>query len=1025
MLSAPIQTKNLYTQNLTKKFFFICFFISLFHFSLKLEAQVMCGYDLGRTDTVKAKLFQAEDEKLNQMIQVQIAKERSNRMVNGQIRNQSSGKIKSNSTALPPTVYVPVVYHIIDADPFTITDAMVQESLDDLNRAYAHQGAYSVDPLGEDTRIQFRLAQRTPTGEKSNGINRIKSFYDIVDVDLEDAALKNQIKWDPSKYANIWVVKKINGEIQPSRFECGQWTRMAYGGYASAGGGMVVAGLNTAVIAHEMGHYLSLLHTFQGTNCANNDCSTDGDRVCDTPPDRSTKGSPCSNPENSCGTDTLSGPFTVDVPDNISNFMDYGTNCPTVFTPGQGERMRAFLAVFNGGSLLVSDGVNPPCTDNINALYEITNNPFPITGSTVEFTNRSSGASSYEWWMKDMGSGTETIIGTSSNLNYLFAIAGTYQIKLKAFNATNTCSSSYYTQLLVSCGTVARFSPDKRIVASKTGIYEDTVTFKNHSENADSFAWYIRNNTTGIQELISNATDLKYSFPSAANYSIWLVASKASCTSTSQTFTLNVIEASSDAMLNIYSVNCYKNDSIRVYFGVTNNGIDTIPAGTIVRFYNRDTAQDGRVQMDTAFKLPTDILGKCSAVFVHIVKADRNRSDSLYMVLDEENNLKEISKTNNRRSKILFQPKRSISPKDTTVFVNSTQSFKLNYAPDAVTSILWSSSAGSFDCPSCINTSTKIVDTTYIKVKTLTQFGCEDSATAIVNIFPNDLVISSPAIYCYQNNDSVLVKTKICLLNGYEQLTRNIKVQYFDALKTELGAQLLYETIVPASTLFTNSCATIEHHFGRKSASNIYVYVNPDLSIYEDQVANNNISLPYNIFKIGVPVSQISIARGDPYPLSISQLGEPVTSIVWRPAFALNCTTCFTPILQTNSSTMLTVQASSEYGCKDSASIWVNAYYKSHLILPTVFTPNGDGKNDFFYVIAGREVVKVKLFTIMNRWGAVVFNKSGALPNSYADGWDGSYNGKPAEAGTYIYQLMVELSDGSTETKKGNITLIR
>ena len=211
----------------------------------------------------------------------------------------------------------------------------------------------------------------------------------------------------------------------------------------------------------------------------------------------------------------------------------------------------------------------------------------------------------------------------------------------------------------------------------------------------------------------------------------------------------------------------------------------------------------------------------------------------------------------------------------------------------------------------------------------------------------------------------------------------------------------------------------------RKAANHIYVYVNPDLQIYEDQVSNNTVSIPYAVFKIAVPVNQISIARGDPYQLSIQQLGEPVTNILWTPGFALNCTNCFAPILNTNSSTMVTVQAGSQYGCKDSASIAVNAYFQSHLILPTVFTPNGDGQNDYFYVIAGKDVIKVRMFKIMNRWGAVVFNKSGTLPNSYADGWDGNYNGKPAEAGTYIYQLIVELSDGSIETRKGNITLLR
>ncbi|MDI9338841.1 MAG: M43 family zinc metalloprotease [Alphaproteobacteria bacterium] len=43
------------------------------------------------------------------------------------------------------------------------------------------------------------------------------------------------------------------------------------------------------LLAHELGHSLNLLHTFQGstsnTQCpVNNDCNTDGDGCCDTPP---------------------------------------------------------------------------------------------------------------------------------------------------------------------------------------------------------------------------------------------------------------------------------------------------------------------------------------------------------------------------------------------------------------------------------------------------------------------------------------------------------------------------------------------------------------------------------------------------------------------------------------------------------------------------------------------------------------------------------------------------------------------
>ena len=127
--------------------------------------------------------------------------------------------------------------------------------------------------------------------------------------------------------------------------------------------------LGVPLMAHELGHYLSLLHTFTGMDCKNNDCSLDGDLVCDTPPDKSIDGSPCNNPENSCGTDTLSGPFTKDVQDNISNFMDYGSPCPSVFTPGQANRMRAFLEIYLDSALIKSTVCSAPCGDSLLARF--------------------------------------------------------------------------------------------------------------------------------------------------------------------------------------------------------------------------------------------------------------------------------------------------------------------------------------------------------------------------------------------------------------------------------------------------------------------------------------------------------------------------------------------------------------------------------------------------------------------------------------------------------------------------------
>src|SRR5690606_17158981 len=106
------------------------------------------------------------------------------------------------------------------------------------------------------------------------------------------------------------------------------------------------------VLVHETGHYFNLLHTFEG-GCKNDDCLSDGDRVCDTPPDNNQDFYP-SNPcksmgiMNSCSSDVNltdpNNPFSIDQNDLTDNFMDYApTECAKYFTSGQVTRMHAAI----------------------------------------------------------------------------------------------------------------------------------------------------------------------------------------------------------------------------------------------------------------------------------------------------------------------------------------------------------------------------------------------------------------------------------------------------------------------------------------------------------------------------------------------------------------------------------------------------------------------------------------------------------------------------------------------------------
>ncbi|NJM25863.1 MAG: hypothetical protein HC859_10645 [Bacteroidia bacterium] len=263
----------------------------------------------------------------------------------------SAARVRNDSRTQAGTYTLPVVFHIVASDPGATTDADILGALQLLNDAFAHTNSFNRG-TGVNTGIQFCLAQTAPDGGITAGIDRIKSDYGDFDYDLEDEKLKRQSYWDPDRYLNIWVVNSIQSELIRTYSGRRGWTRTPLGGYAtmpvnttSQLEGVVVGGLDAATLAHECGHYLGLLHTFEGMNCTNNDCTRDGDQVCDTPPDVSIGDSPsCTRPDNSCGTDTLSnrsrGYFPNDVPDMISNFMDYGNDaCKSDFTQGQADRM--------------------------------------------------------------------------------------------------------------------------------------------------------------------------------------------------------------------------------------------------------------------------------------------------------------------------------------------------------------------------------------------------------------------------------------------------------------------------------------------------------------------------------------------------------------------------------------------------------------------------------------------------------------------------------------------------------------
>lgn len=110
--------------------------------------------------------------------------------------------------------------------------------------------------------------------------------------------------------------------------------------------------------------------------------------------------------------------------------------------------------------------------------------------------------------------------------------------------------------------------------------------------------------------------------------------------------------------------------------------------------------------------------------------------------------------------------------------------------------------------------------------------------------------------------------------------------------------------------------------------------------------------------------------------------------------------------------TSFTIFGQDERGCSDSTLLILEVIDCS-LTIPNVFTPNGDGKNDYFAVeYKGLSPYSLKIY---NRWGKRVFESEDSKVY-----WDGRIQGQEAAAGTYFYLLLIDKKEYS-----GSVTLIR
>ncbi|WP_245802786.1 PKD domain-containing protein [Cyclobacterium lianum] len=88
------------------------------------------------------------------------------------------------------------------------------------------------------------------------------------------------------------------------------------------------------------------------------------------------------------------------------------------------------------------------------------------------------------------------------------------------------------------------------------------------------------------------------------------------------------------------------------------------------------------------------------------------------------------------------------------------------------------------------------------------------------------------------------------------------------------------------------------------------------------------------------------------------------------------------------------------------------------LKVPNVFSPNGDGVNDYFF--PKFLYIESLSFTIMNKWGEILYHTE----ELDSRGWDGTYRGEKSMPGNYVYKLNYTTTDGRQYSDTGALMLL-
>lgn len=239
----------------------------------------------------------------------------------------------------------------------------------------------------------------------------------------------------------------------------------------------------------------------------------------------------------------------------------------------------------------------------------------------------------------------------------------------------------------------------------------------------------------------------------------------------------------------------------------------------------------------------------------------------------------------------------------------------------------------------------------------------------------------------------------------------------FTATAKNAGNYSSYQWQVNGHNAGSNSATFVYSQFADSDTVGCILSTDiPGCSITASAASNTLMVTVRKVPVITFTPPEVTVMSGESAQLTASVSGG-ARLHVWNPGEALVTPQSLTSsTIPLSHNTVFNLSVVGTNGCKASKDVVVKVLHK--MLMPSIFTPNKDGKNDVFRIPPGSSF-SLQHFSVFDRWGNIVFETS-----DIAEGWSGTYKSRNLDTGSYVYLIKGFFYDKEV-TVKGTVTLLR